>query len=72
VPVFEEYFSVSVESLFSQIGGTCGLWLGVGMFGIFHALLFPIKVVMKWLQQTVRNRRKASASPEVELPAHGQ
>jgi len=51
VPIFEEHFSPTLTELFSRIGGTCGLWLGVGMLGICHALLFPLKLLLKLLVQ---------------------
>jgi len=54
VAIFEEQLSVSVSELFSRLGGTCGLWLGVGILGIFHALLFPLKLLARLVQEVNR------------------
>jgi len=67
VPVFEEQFSVGVSDLFSRLGGTCGLWLGVGLLGICHAFLFPFKLLGKLLFRRNCSKHTAKSTATVEL-----
>jgi len=61
VPVFEKHYIVGVSNLFAYIGSTCGIWLGVGLVGIFHALLFPLRLMLKLLAKS-----KCSKNAEIE------